>query len=87
MIGHPQCSHYNTACMLPHVIKSLWSHKSVPMMGRSLDLSPGPNTFLRDHTTFMMRLLMHLPILTWHTFMVMVVYQQIMCPSPWTQKN
>jgi hypothetical protein len=64
MIGHPQCSHYDTTLMLPHVIKSLWSHQSVPMMGRSLELSLVPNTFLRNHTTFMMRRLMHLPILT-----------------------
>jgi hypothetical protein len=33
MIGHPQCSYYDTALMLPHVIESLWSHQSVPMMG------------------------------------------------------
>jgi hypothetical protein len=38
MIGHPQCSHYDTALLLLHDIKSLWSHQSVPMMGRSLEL-------------------------------------------------
>jgi hypothetical protein len=43
MIGHSQCSHYDTALMLPHVIKFLWSHQSVQMMGRSLELSPVPN--------------------------------------------
>ncbi len=63
MIGCPQCSHYDTALMLLHVIKSLWSHQSVPMMGRSLELSLVLNTFLMNHTTFMMRCLMHLPIL------------------------
>ncbi len=57
------------------------------MMGRSLELSPVLNPFLRNHTTFMMRCLMHLPILTWHTFMVMVVYWKMMCPLPQTQKN
>jgi hypothetical protein len=48
MIGHPQCSHYDTALMFLHVIVSLWSQQSVPMMGRSLKLSPVPNTFLRQ---------------------------------------
>jgi hypothetical protein len=38
MIGHPQCSHYDTALMLLYVIESLWSHQSVLMMGRSLEL-------------------------------------------------
>jgi hypothetical protein len=64
MIGHPQFSHYDTALMLPYVIKSLWSHQSVPMMGKSLELSPVTNTCLRNDTTFMMRHLMHLLILT-----------------------
>jgi hypothetical protein len=72
---------------LPHVIESLWSHQSVPMMGRSQELSLVLNTFLRNHTIFMMRHLMHPLILTWHTFMVMVVYQTMMCPSPQTQKT
>jgi hypothetical protein len=74
MIGCPQCSHYDTTLMLLHVIKSLWSHQSVLIMGRSLELSLVPSTFLRNHTTFMMRCLRHLPILRWHTLMVMVVY-------------
>jgi hypothetical protein len=56
MIGHPQYSLYTTLLMLLHVIKSLWSHQSVLMMGRSLELSPVLNTFLRNQTTFMMRL-------------------------------
>jgi hypothetical protein len=49
MIGCPQWSHYDTALMLLHVIKSLWSHQSVPMMGRSLELSLVLNTFLRKY--------------------------------------
>jgi hypothetical protein len=60
MIGCPQCSHYDTALMLLHVIEFLWSHQSVPMTGRSPELSPVPNTFLWNHTTFIMRCLMHL---------------------------
>jgi hypothetical protein len=47
MIGCPQSSHYNTALMLLHVIESLWSHQSVPMMGRSQEHSLVLNTFLR----------------------------------------
>jgi hypothetical protein len=46
MIGHPQYSHYDTALMLLHVIKSIWSHQSVPMIGSSLVLSLVLNTFL-----------------------------------------
>ncbi len=53
MIGHPQCSLYATALMLLHVIKSLWSHQSIPMMGRSQEHSTVLNPFLRNHTTFM----------------------------------
>jgi hypothetical protein len=45
------------------------------------------NTFLRNHATLMMRRLMHPLILTWYTFMVMVLYWKMMCPSPQTQKN
>jgi hypothetical protein len=45
MIGCPQCSLYATALMLLHVIISLWSHQSVPMMGRSQEHSSVLNTF------------------------------------------
>ena len=56
MNGHPQCSLYATALMLLHVIISLWSHLSIPMMGRrSQEHSTVLNTFLRNHTTFMMK--------------------------------
>jgi hypothetical protein len=55
MIGCPQCSLYTTALLLLHVIVSLWSHWSVPMMGRSQEHSPVLNTFLMNHTTFMIR--------------------------------
>jgi hypothetical protein len=54
MNGCPQCSHYAIVLMLLHVIVSLWSHKSLPMMGRrSQEYSTVLNTFLRNHTTFM----------------------------------
>jgi hypothetical protein len=49
----PQYSLYTIALMLLHVIISLWSHLSVPMMGRSQELSTVLNTFLRNHATFM----------------------------------
>ncbi len=40
IIGCSQCSLYTTALtMLLHVIKSLWSHQSVPMVGRSTQQS------------------------------------------------
>ena len=55
MIGHPQCSLYATEVMLLHVIVSLWSHWSILMMRRSQEHSSVLNTFLRNHTTFMMR--------------------------------
>jgi hypothetical protein len=57
----PQVPHYDTTLMPLHVIKSLWSHESVPMMGRSLELSLVLNTFLWNHTPFMMRCLRHPP--------------------------
>jgi ABC-type iron transport system FetAB permease component len=52
MIGCPPCSHYDTTLMLLHVINSLWSHQSVPMMGMSLECSLVPNIFLRNHTSY-----------------------------------
>jgi hypothetical protein len=64
MNGYPQCSLYTTAHMLLHVIRSLWSHHIVLMMRRSLEHSPVPNTYFRNHTTFMMKCLMHPLILT-----------------------
>jgi hypothetical protein len=90
MIGCPQCSHYDTALMLPHVIESLWSHQIVLMMGRSLEFSWVLNTFLRNHTTFMMRCLMHPPILTWpytHSWSSLCNGKWCVHQPPWTQKN
>jgi hypothetical protein len=56
MNGHPKYSLYATALMLLHVIISLWSHLSIPMMGRrSQEHSMILNTLLRNHTTFMMK--------------------------------
>jgi hypothetical protein len=63
MIGYPQCSLYTTALMLLHVTKSLWSHQTVPIMGKSQEHSTVLNTFLRNHTTFMTKWLMHPPVL------------------------
>jgi hypothetical protein len=55
MIDHPQCPDA-TVLMLLHVIISLWSHLSILMMGRrSQEHSTVLNTFLRNHTTVMMK--------------------------------
>jgi hypothetical protein len=48
MIGHTQCSHDDTALMPLHVIKSLWSPQSVPMMGRSQEHSTVLNPFSQE---------------------------------------
>jgi hypothetical protein len=54
MNGHPQYSLYATALMLLLIIISLWSHPSIPMMGRrSQEHSTVLNTILRNHATFM----------------------------------
>jgi hypothetical protein len=56
MNGHPLCSCYATILMLLHVIISLWLHPSIPMMGsKSQEHSTVLNTFLRNHTTSMMK--------------------------------
>jgi hypothetical protein len=56
MNGHTHCSLYATALMLLYVIVSLWSHLSIPMMGRrGQEHSIVLNTLLRNHTTFMMK--------------------------------
>jgi hypothetical protein len=75
MICHPQCFLYTTSLILLHVIKSLWSHQSIPMMGRSLEYSLVLNIFLRNHSSFVMRDLMHPPILMKHIHGLMIIYE------------
>jgi hypothetical protein len=84
-------SHFDSYCFLishnhdwlPPVLP-LWHCTYAPTC-HQIPLVPPKCSFLRNHTTFMMRRLTHLPILTWHTFMVMVVYKKMMCPSPQTR--
>ncbi len=72
MNGCSQCSLCTTALMLLHAIVFLWSHLSVLMMGRSQEHSTVLNTFLRNHTTFMMKWLMHPPVLVQHQVFTLV---------------
>ncbi len=56
MDGHLLCSHHNTVLMLLHVIISLWFHLSILMMGRmNQEQLTVLTTFLRNHTTYMMK--------------------------------
>jgi hypothetical protein len=56
MDGCPLCSLYDTVLMLLHVIISLWFHLSIPIMGRmSQEQLTVLTTFLRNHTTSMMK--------------------------------
>jgi hypothetical protein len=80
MNGHPKCSLYAIALMLLHVIVSLWSHLSIPMMGRSQEHSMVLNTFLRNHTSYIHdKMIDASPALIQTIFMIM--YRKMMCLS------